>query len=29
LNTLESDSLAKFIVERQDPDTFEMFRLAT
>ena len=29
LNTLESDSLAKFIVERQDPDSFEMFRLAT
>jgi len=29
LNTLKTDSLAKFIVERQDPDTFEMFRLAT
>ena len=29
LNSAKTNSLAKFIVERQDPDTFEMFRLAT
>jgi hypothetical protein len=29
LNTVKTNFLAKFIVERQDPDTFEMFRLAT
>ena len=29
LNSAESNSLAKFIVERQDPSTFEMFRLAS
>ncbi len=29
VNTREPHSLAKFIVERQDPDTFEMFRLAS
>jgi len=29
LNTAKTNSLAKFITQRQDPDTFEMFRLAT
>src|SRR6202049_2830522 len=29
LNNAESNFLAKFIVERQDPDELEMFRLAT
>jgi hypothetical protein len=29
LEPVKTNFLAKFIVERQDPDTFEMFRLAT
>ena len=29
VNTAETHSLATCIVERQDPDTFEMFRLAS
>ena len=29
LNTAKTNFLAKFITDRQDPDTFEMFRLAT
>jgi hypothetical protein len=29
LSTAESNFLAKFIVERQDPDELEMFRLAS
>jgi len=29
LNGTKTNSFAKFITERQDPDTFEMFRLAT
>ena len=29
LNTVQTNFLAKFIVDRQDPDRFELFRLAT
>ena len=29
VNSAKSNSFAKFIAEKQDPDTFEMFRLAT
>jgi hypothetical protein len=29
LSSVQTNFLAKFIVERQDPETFEMFRLAT